>query len=487
MGTALKSNGSSLFVLLIGASFLGVFITALLWFDYASAVIVLLGILGIFYVALTAQSPKFGFYSYYLFSLLFFQLSVYISPNIPWGVLGDALLFLNVLTIGIKQYSTKELKTEWLKTPTVIIWGIWLVFGLLINLLNIQNINGMSFIYGMRRLLLNPLGLVLLTTLSLKTKAEYLQFFKVTAIFFVYSYYVGWRQNAGLLNDTERALLSTNFGSTHQLMGILRVWSTMADSATFGVTMSLFAVLSGGLALRSVQPMSRIFYAVMAVGALYEVLISGTRAAYASFAFGALVVLIFFAKNTFRILGFSVGGAAYILLKFTFIGHNLAIIRRLRTIFDPTDNSLLVRIANRTTLEGWLQNHPFGGGTGMTIFGSRFAPGHFLSSFPPDGMYVLFRAEMGYIGEYGFYAVNLAAIIYMVRKIRALPVNSENRLLLTLFLGVFIGARVSDYAQLITLQFPLVNIIFVGLVAFDKVNDWEDRKVFKDKVQIPFR
>lgn len=482
-----NDNAQSIFVIGGAATLIGGLLSLLLLTDVQGALIAITAILGMFYVVATVLNGKIGFYLFYTFTYWLFMINWYIAPTLPVGTAADALLLINVAVIMMRLQYEGRLDTKIFKSVTFIVWLVWLILTVGINFANFSNANFMSFLYGVRRLHLNPLGLTLMSTMVIQTKRDFIQFLHVTAAFVFISVLIAYRQKYIGFNSMETALLQGEFGSTHVLPGITRIWGPFAEAATYGISMSIYAVLAFVYGLTTQSPVRRFFAYVFILIAIHQILLSGTRTAYGSFGLAIIVIGLFYAKGTTRFGILSTGAVAFYFFRYTWLGEGFTLIRRVRSAFNPNDRSFLVRLENRELLSGWLDGHPFGGGIGATQFDRRFDPGSFLSNFPPDGLFVRFRAELGYVGEYLFYAVNIALIIYMVYKIRKANPRGENRIWLVGALAAFLAARLSDYAQLTSMQFPMVNLTFVLIILFDRVDHWEDREIITGEESAPFR
>lgn len=469
-----------------GSILFAVVLLSLIVFQSTGAILLLAIVLGVLYTIGVFRSAKFGFYSYYTFTYWLFQLNLYTGVT-QSGVLADILLLLNVFIILLTQYYNQEIDKPIYTYKSVWIWLVWLIVPVAINILNGSEVTWLSFVYGVRRFYLNPLGLVFLNILVIKTKKDFYQFLKITAFFSVVTILVGYRQLYLGFNAAENRLLATEFGTTHLIQGSIRYWSTFSDAAAYGVGMSLFTVVAVTYALIAKTKRVRNLSILIALLLAHQVLISGTRSAFASLGVGLLLAFAFYLRGRARFISLSISALAYALIRFTFIGHNFAVIRRLRTSLNPDDLSLVVRIQNRALLSNWLDERFFGGGIGSTQFDRRFNPGSFLSTFPPDGLYVLFRAELGYIGEYVFLLLSVLIIIYILYMISKTNPFGERRIWMVTVLALFASARLSDYAQVVTFQFPLVNMLFFMLVALEKWPNWQERIIFHPKDKAPFQ
>jgi hypothetical protein len=468
----------------LGSITVGALLWLLLWSQLQGALLGLAVMASLGYAIVVAKRPKWGFYSVYAFTFWMFALGLY-SGLPQLGVIADAMLLGNALIILFRRLYDGNLKDYLSRSKSLWIWAFWLIFSVGINLVHFNEVNWMSFIYGVRRFHLNPFGFILLNLLVIKDKSDFYEFLKVTFVFASISMFVGYRQFFIGLNATENLLLQGEFGITHRIQGIIRYWSSYSDAASYGIVMSLYAVLAITVALVQTKRSKRNWLLVFAIISVHHVLISGTRTALAVVAISLLLLLIIYLKGPQRIgIGF-LGAGIYALLRFTTLGGSIGLIQRARSLFNPDDASLLLRLANRQELTVWLQGRALGGGIGGTLFDRQFAPETYLASFPPDGLYVKFRSEMGYAGEYMYGLLSILILIYMVYQITKTNPNGERRLWMVTILALTIGARLSEYAQFVTFQFPLANILFFSFVAFERWEHWEDPEVLDTSKKVP--
>lgn len=479
-----SSLESSLFSILFGSILLTLLLIVLMFFRITGGVLIL-GLFGVvIYSLLSFRFKTFGYYAFLIFSFLYPSIQLYTGFT-QFGVILDSLLLFTVF-IGLVKYrqEVKSLK-EVYTSKLFWIWTIWLLSALVIQILNFRGVNWMSFIYGIRRIYLNPVGLVLLNIIFVRTKRDFKIALASSVGGLLLLGLVAERQSIFGFNSFENSLLSTEFGRTHLIAGTTRYWGGFTDAAGSGVGLALgviaaipFLVTKGSLSRRTsiVISMFLLFHAS---------LISGTRAGYGSIAIGASLIALFYLRGNRQFVTISSLGIAAIILRFTNYGNGIGVIRRVRSAFNSQDESLLVRLVNREKLDSWLSNHPFGGGIGGTYFDKRFQPNSFLSTFPPDGLYVQVKAELGFLGSYLFQTILLVIAGYMIIKAARMPRNSDSRLWMTVCLALFAAARVSDYAQMVSFQFPVVNLLFLTMVAFEKWESWPSKEIFVKKKTAP--
>lgn len=87
------------------------------------------------------------------------------------------------------------------------------------------------------------------------------------------------------------------------------------------------------------------------------------------------------------------------MLKYTKIGENNKLIRRMRTVFDTEDQSMMARFENQKALNAYMDEMPFGIGMGAI---DGVVPPHnkyyFVSICPSDSSLVDVWKQMGIVG-----------------------------------------------------------------------------------------
>ncbi len=481
-----SSIGNSIFATVAGSLSLTVIVLALLFFEVGAGIVLISAIVALGYIGIVSKNAKFGYYIFSTLSFAFPSIELYLGVS-QFGVILDSILFVTVLTLLFKILSEQNSELGITRFKSFWIWVLWILFSLLIQVINSENVNWLSFIYGIRRQHLNPLGIILLNILVIKTKRDFRQALVFHLVGAILLALIAERQFFLGFNSFENNLLQTPFGKTHLLPGITRYWGGFTDAASSGVGLSLMIIgLIPSLINRQIMKYPLLSFLCFVLF-LHAGLLSGTRSAYASFAAGVAVVTFMYVRQRMQLFIILLGSIFYSALRFTSIGDSYTIIRRIRSGFNSEDASLLVRIANRVKLDDWLLTHPFGAGIGSASFDKRFAPDSFMATFPPDGLYVLIKSELGYPGQLFFNTMMASIGCYLLYRTFKAHAFTDTKLWMATFLALFIAARVSDYAQMITFQFPLVNLLFFTLVAFEKFEKWPSVTIFKPKVEAPFR
>lgn len=269
-----------------------------------------------------------------------------------------------------------------------------------------------------------------------------------------------WQKNKGF-DSTELAWLWSYGARTHFIHSGIRYFSFFNDASAFGATMGM-ACTTYILSFFYTKKLAlRLFYLIVSIAGFYGVLISGTRATMVIPIVG-LFVFIFLSKS------WKIGILAGILLlggvgvlKYTKIGEDNRLIRRMRTIFDSEDQSLQTRFENQKALNTYMSEMPFG--IGMGVQNGVIPPQnkyYFVSICPPDSSLVDIWIQMGIVGLCVFLGIHAVIFILgayiLLFRIR----NSEIRGPLTGMLCGCAGILVASYANMVYYSFPSTIIIY---------------------------
>ena len=373
----------------------------------------------------------------------------------------DLLYGIMLILILLKQLQSNHNFKKILNAYTCIT-GIWLLY----CLINIGNgITGELYFEAWLRVL-RPWALYpILTCIILSIHCNHyrsLHYFLVLwAIMTLLAVAKGyWQKNHGF-DSTELAWLWTYGARTHFIHSGIRYFSFFTDAAVFGASMGLSCTVFTLTFFYTQNWYLRLFYLIAGMAGFYGLLISGTRAAIAV-PIAGLGLFLFLSKN-WKIFAISsmllFGGVA--LLKYTKIGDDNRLIRRMRTVFDADDASLQVRFENQKALNAYMSEMPFG--IGMGVENGVLPPQHkyyFVSICPADSSLVDVWKQMGIVGLCVFLGMHAALFItgsyILLFKIR----NPEIRGPLTGMLCGCAGILVASYANMVYFQFPNGILIY---------------------------
>lgn len=269
-----------------------------------------------------------------------------------------------------------------------------------------------------------------------------------------------WQKNRGF-DSTELAWLWSYGARTHFIHSGIRYFSFFTDAAAFGASMGLSSVTFILTFFYTKNLYRRFFYLAVGLAGFYGLLISGTRSAIAVPIVG-LFFFLFLSKSwkICVISGFLLFGGVG-MLKYTKIGEDNRLIRRMRTAFDTNDQSMQTRFENQKALNAYMSEMPFG--IGMGVQNGIIPPQnkyYFVSICPPDSSLVDVWIQMGIVGLCVFLGMHIVLFVIgsyiLLFRIR----NPEIRGPLTGMLCGCAGVLVASYANMVYFGFPNGILIY---------------------------
>ncbi|MEG1634563.1 MAG: O-antigen ligase family protein [Rikenellaceae bacterium] len=261
-------------------------------------------------------------------------------------------------------------------------------------------------------------------------------------------------------DNTEWAMLNHGeLSRTHLLASGTRYFSYYVSAGLFGAVMGHALVVFAIIAIYTKSKAKRTYFIIIALAALYGLMISGTRGALAVPAAGFLLFTLLSKRFKIMIPSLVILLTVYMFLATTTIGQSNAYIRRMRTVFDPNEPSLVVRLNNQKILGKYLADKPFGEGLGLSGVDSKDAPVRFTTSIPTDSWYVKIWVETGIVGLCIYVMILSYIIIYGSYIIMFKIKDKEVKGVLTALLCGTFGIYVSSYGNQILGQFPVVLIV----------------------------
>ena len=269
-----------------------------------------------------------------------------------------------------------------------------------------------------------------------------------------------WQKNHGF-NARELYFLYVLGGyRTHIIWSGIRYFSLFTDAANYGVHSAMaFTVLA--ISAFYVRPAwMKIWFVIVALGAIYGIGISGTRAAMAIPLAGLLTYAI--VSKSWKALSIGVISAITIFsfFYFTNIGNSNQYIRKMRSAFRPhQDASYQVRVHNRQKMKVLMHEHPFGYGVGLSK-GERFNPKE-LMPYPPDSWLVSVWVETGIVGLILYLAIHGVLFAWCAWILLFKIMSKRLRGLLAAWLCMCAGFFVSAYANDV-MQYPNSIPVYTG-------------------------
>lgn len=142
-----------------------------------------------------------------------------------------------------------------------------------------------------------------------------------------------WQKNKGF-DSTELSWLWAYGARTHFIHSGIRYFSFFTDAGLFGASMGLSCTVFTLTFFYTKNLFLRLFYLIVGMAGFYGLLISGTRSAIAV-PIAGLGLFLFLSKSwKIGIISFILLAGGIGMLKYTKIGENNKLIRRMRTVFD---------------------------------------------------------------------------------------------------------------------------------------------------------
>jgi hypothetical protein len=447
---------------------------------YSIAIPVLL--VSLYLVRKIISNPKIAFII--VFILSFFAVGLTRIVPAPLGLAIDGLLVLAYIILFFKSFNGANwhLKNNTL-TYCMLIWMIYCF----LEIFNPEAQSFLAWFYAVRGLGMLPFLLCPIIFLIVNKQKDFqlliYLWFGISALLGLYGAKQYW---LGLFHF-EQVWLDTEGYVTHVLWGkFTRMFSFCSDANQFGQSMAHVALVSIIMSLGTKNYKRKILYVITGACTLLGMVLSGTRGAIITPVVGFGIYFLLSKNFTVLLVGSIVGSTIMYILVFTYIGHGVEPIRRMRTAFDSEDKSFLVRVENRANLENYLQDKPFGGGIGSAgVWGNRFTPNNFLADFQTDGHYVRIYAETGIVGLYLFYILH----IIIIGKMALITLKLKNKQIQNTMNALTSGAvavMVANYSAAVTVALPTSIILYWSMAivyispVWDKGNELPDFLAKKD-------
>ncbi len=424
------------------------------------------------FLTLTFLYPRIGFICFLIYTFLVPGLGRHIEGP-QFGLGQDGMLVLTWL--GVIFHRSGRYRFRHLKNDLVWMALAWFVITVL-EIANPERPSIVGWFYEMRSATLYWVLSIPLAFLLFNKKSDIDLFIKIIIIISLLGALYGIKQLYLGTDNAENRWLEAGAKKTHLLFGKLRVFSFYTEAGQFGASQAHLAILCIILATGPYSGKLKLTFLVAGLIMFYGMLISGTRGALFAFIGGGFTFLLLSGKTKILIIGGLVGALFIGMLKFTSIGSGSAEIVRLRTSLDPNDASLMVRLNNQAILRDFLSTRPFGAGVGVLgMWGVKYNKDKFISTIPPDSLYVKIWAMYGIIGFIIWFGIMLyttgkcAGIIWSTRD----PVLRNK---LSALLGGAFGILLCSYGNEVLNQMPSSIIVYVSWALIWMSPRWDNPK-----------
>jgi len=425
-------------------------------------ILVTVGLIAIPAVVALVISPQFGIIVYITLAYVIMFL-LRLGVTFPLGTLMDGMLVLFFLGFFIQQ----KRKPRWdLVSGPVSLWIlIWIIYNF-IEVANPAAESRLSWVYTVRTVAFVGLS-YFIYLYNIRTKA----FIKLILKLWVFLSMVGavyaFKQEfIGFFPFEEEYIHSPGMPLLLFIAGHWRKFSIYSDCVTFAYQMAIASLLCIALLKGPLARYKKLILIFCSAVIMVAMIFSGTRGAFPLVP--ATLIIYAILNYSKKILIFVIVAAVFI-VGLIFLPTSNQNILRFQSAFRPNEDlSYKVRKINQARIKPYVWAHPIGGGLGATgEWGKKFAPGSFLSDFPPDSGYVRVTVELGWIG--------LAIFCIMMFVILKTGINNYYRIrdpelksyCLAAILVVF-ALNIANFPQEALVQFPS-NVYFYLAIALMNV------------------
>lgn len=421
--------------------------------------------------------PRFGYIFFIIYCFLVPGLGRHIEGP-QFGLGQDGLLLLTWL--GVIFHRSGKFRYRHLNNDLVWLAVVWFIITVL-EIGNPEHPSILGWFYEMRSATLYWVLSVPLGFLVFNKKSDLDLFLYIIITLSVIGAIWGIKQLYFGVDAAESRWLEAGAKKTHMLFGKLRVFSYYAEAGQFGASQAQLTVICIILAIGPHKLPKKIFFGVAGLLIFYGMLISGTRGALFGLVGGGFTFLVLSKQIRILILGGIIGLGFLGMLKYTSIGSGNAQIVRLRTSLDPNDPSLMTRLNNQKILRDYLSNKPFGTGVGtLGMWGVKYNKDKFISTIPPDSLFVKVWAMYGTVG----FIIWFGIMMYILGKCAGIIWNTKDLVLrnkLSALCAGSAGILLCSYGNEVLNQMPSSIIVYTSWVLIWLSPRW-DTKVAAAKV-----
>ncbi len=443
--------------------------------------------LGIITLLLFIDKPYYSLMLIFTANYFVSGLSRYV--NIAPGITMDIIMVFTIIIISLQVFkSKKEIKLSNALNKLTMLVFIWFLF-CLFQILNPESSSPLAWVVNVRGISIYFLLVTALASIILRSYKDLKKILFIWAVFCLLAVSKALMQKLFGFDFAERIWLAEGGANTHIIHSGIRYFSFFTDAGNFGSGIAFSMLIFAITAFQVKDKRLRNFYLFVAGACAYGMIISGTRGSLI-IPFSGLTLYTLLSRNikiiiptfAFLLIGFW-------FLNFTYIGHGNTYIRRMRSVFNPDDASLQVRLQNQKLLRTAMIGKPLGVGIGMSRGNAvLYTPHPVLSKIPQDSWYVLLWVETGLIGMV-FYILMLLYIIGSGTYLILLKLKDpELKGIITAFVCALFGVSLAAYSLEIFGQFPNSILIYIVMTfiflspVYDK--ELEDKRITEENNKV---
>ncbi|WP_345210701.1 O-antigen ligase family protein [Mucilaginibacter gynuensis] len=437
---------------------------------------------GIPMVVSVVMFPNFGMIVVLIMAYLLFLL-MRIGVSGPIGIIMDGLQVLMMLGLLIRQ--RRERNWAQLSGPITTMILIWIGY----NVFEIANPSAesrLAWVYTIR-----SVAIVLLSYFVFLYNIRSIQMvrliFKLWLGLALFAALYAYKQEYIGFSAVEEAYLNSDpaIASILLIGGHWRKFSIFSDPVAFAYNMVMPSILCICIIAGKFKLWKKLVLGFVMCLYLQSMLFSGTRGA--NVLLPAALFLFAILNYNKKVLIFTAVAAVFLVFLIN-VPTNDQNLLRFQTAFRPNkDDSYTARKVNQKRIQPFILSHPMGGGLGATgTWGRRFAPGSYLSRFPPDSGYIRVAVELGWIGLTIFCALMFTILRTGINNYYKIKDPELKTYCLAMTLIIF-AYNVANFPQEALVQFPS-NVYFSMAAAMltvvyrlDRQKRRPDEVMYKDE------
>lgn len=395
----------------------------------------------------SAQHPIASFIVYATIAYFFGAIDRYFRIEGISIILDAALLYTLIVSLLNKILNEKsDIHFRNLANILTIGYLAWMLF-IIIQLTN-EGTDLNKVLTSSRSWLLGTPVLYLLSSLLLNSPKKLRYAFILLGIFTIIVFLKLLWQKYRWFDAAETAWLMEGSWRTHLLPSGIRYFSFLSDAGNFGAIMGMTSIIYFIQFLHPYTRKLRYFYLLIALLGGAGMLMSGTRGSIIV-PLGGLALYCLISRNI-KMMAYSTitGIMIFCFFSYTDIGNGNAMIRRMRTAFQPTeDASFNVRLENQRKIAEYIKKHPMGAGIGGAVITSTWENDRYqYRSVAPDSFYVDIWTQCGIYGLVLYIAIFVCIIMrscYIIMfRIKDPPLRNALAALLCGMFGLFLNGYV---------------------------------------------
>lgn len=417
-----------------------------------------------FYVAF--KWPMTVFWSLCIYNYVVFGLdrNNLMPPGVPVSLVVELLeiLLLSVAIIDARKTPNFE-RTGNLMLYALLCWCGFCTIEVLNDTCGI-GINVAAWYQGARMLAFQIMYAFLVFTIYINTPKRLIQYILFWAGLSLFGSLYTLKQKYIGFSPAESAWLVGSV--THVLQGgtLIRYFSVYSDAANFGEGIASAAVAFFIFGITNKIKKYRLLFIITGFLCVWGMFLSGTRTAMGCLGVGIMAYIVLSKSVRIAVPVTLLFGLAFVFLAFTNIGQGNQQIRRMRSVFNKSDQSANVRTINQETMRKYLREAPWGIGIGINQTNvpknNKYT---LMSGIPADSHYVFVWIHTGKIGLITFIITMLLMlggacwiVLFRLRSSSLQGIGAG-------FCCAFIAIQVGAYGNEVLFQFPNCFIYYGGL------------------------